>query len=47
VNHDSGNGDAGFLVLDSLFISLFIGETVVQCLLAEQDPHGVSSCWTL
>jgi len=26
VNHDSGNGDAGFLALDGFFVSLSIGE---------------------
>jgi len=28
VNHDSGNGDTGFLVLDGLFVSLCIGQSI-------------------
>jgi len=28
VNHDSGNGNVGFLALDGLFVSLSIGEPI-------------------
>jgi len=45
VNHDSDNGDAGFLALDGFFFSLSIGEA--DGVVKKQEVGGISSAFSV